>query len=465
MAQQISGLVSGLDTASIINALMNVAKLPQMQLTDKKNDLSRLVTALQALNSKTSSLADSAQKAADPASWSVLGAKASSDAVTASVRPNATPTSVTFSVDQVAQSQISLSGSFGTVADLTGGAATLSLKVGGTVTEIDVTGITSPADLAAAISRSDAGVAASITSSTDSFGTQTYRLQLTGQNTGADQAFSLYAGDAAAVAGGTATEVSLVSARTAQDAQVTLWPGSAAQQSLTSASNTFTDLLTGLDVTVTRASTDPVTIDVASDTEALTKLGSNLVSQLNQVLSEIASQTATKTSTDSKGNPVVTGGVLSGNSGVRMLVLDLTQAGSRDVDGVSPASIGITLGKDGTFTIDEAKLATALAEDPSRVQAVLSGIAERVDQVATRASDKYDGTLTAQITSTDRQISDLGTRITSWDNVLEVRRNALERQWAALETALSQLNSQSSWLSSMSSALSSLSSSSSSSKS
>ncbi len=462
MPQQISGLVSGLDTAGIVNSLMNVAKLPQLQLTDKKNDLSKLVTALQALNSKTASLADSAKKAVNPASWSVLGAKVSSDAATASVRSNGAPTSVTFSVDRLAQSQISLSDSFGSVADLTGGASKLSLKVGDTVTEIDVSGATSPADLAAAISRSDAGVAASVTSSTDAFGTQTYRLQLTGKTTGADQTFSLYAGDAAAVAGGTASEVSLTTARTAQDAQVTLWPGSAAQHSVSSSSNKFTDLLTGLDVTVTKSGGDPVTVDVASDTEALTKLGSNLVSQLNQVLSEIATQTASKTTTDSSGNPRVTGGVLSGNTGARMLALDLTQAASRDVNGVSPSSLGITLNKDGTFSIDEAKFSAAVTDDPSRVQSILTGIADRVDRVATRASDKYDGTLTAQITSTDRQIDDLGTRITNWDSVLEVRRGALERQWATLETTLSQLNSQSSWLSSMSSALSSLNSSSSS---
>lgn len=456
MPQQISGLVSNLDTPAIIDALMNVAKLPQMQLTDKKDGLSKLVTALQALNSKTASLADSAKKAADPASWAVLGAKLSSESVTASVRSNAAPTSLSFSVDKVAQSQISLSGSFGSIADLTGGASTLSLKVGDTVTEIDLSGITSPADLAAAVSRSSAGVAASITSSTDSSGNQTYRLQLTGKNTGADQAFSVYLGDAAAVAGGTATQMSTTSARAAQDAQVTIWPGSAAQQSITSSSNTFKDLITGVDVTVSKVSTDPVNLDVARDTEALTKLGTNLVSQLNQVLSEIASQTASTTKTDADGKTVVTGGVLSGNTGIRMLTLDLTQAGFRDINGVSPTSIGISLNKDGTFAIDEKKFAAALADDPSKVQAVLSGIADRVNQVASRASDKVDGTLTAQITAADRQIGDLGTRITNWDSALEVRRTSLERQWSQLEVALSKLNSQSSWLTSMSSALNSL---------
>ncbi|MCL2454509.1 MAG: flagellar filament capping protein FliD [Micrococcales bacterium] len=449
----ISGLVSGLDSAAIVNAMMNVERLPQQQLMGTRSDLTRLVTALQSLNAKTASLGEAAGKAANQTSWDALSAKSSSDAVTASVRANGSPTSVTFNVDRVAQSQISLSGSFSSVADLTGGASTLSLKTGDTVTQIDVSGITSPADLAAAISRSDAGVAASVTSSTDSFGNQTFRLQLTGTQTGADQSFTLYAGDADAVQAGTATQLSLVEARAAQDAQVTLWAGTPAAQTVTSASNTFTDLLTGLDVTVVRASADPVTVDVARDTDALTRLGSDLVSQLNQVLSEISSQTAVTSSTDARGNPTVSAGVLAGNSVVRSLSQDLMQAGSRDINGVSPSDVGIVFNKDGTFTFDAEKFAAALADDPARVQAVVSGIAERVNQVATTASDRHDGTLTQRINSDNDRIRDLSDRIAGWDNVLELRRTTLERQWAALETALSRLQSQSSWLTSMSATL------------
>ncbi|MCL2423281.1 MAG: flagellar filament capping protein FliD [Micrococcales bacterium] len=441
---QISGMVSGLDTASIINSLMNVEKLPQLQLGDKRTSLTKMVTALQAVNARVASLAENAAKAAKPQSWEALSATSSTTSVTAAAGATASATSLTFSVDKVASSQVSLTDAFTEIADLTGGALPLTLRVGDNATEIDMTDVQNVADLAVAINKSGAGVSASVVSVPGGDGTSVYRLQLTGKNTGADQAFSLQAGG---------SDVALTTARAASDAQITLWPGSGAEQTVTSSSNTFKDLLTGLDVTITKVEEDPVTLDVRRDTAALTKLGSNLVSQLNQVLGEIKNHTTATTTTDSRGNPIVSPGVLSSNSGVRRLSQDLVQAGSLDVDGRSPSEIGITVNKDGTFTFDEKKFAEAMAADPARVQSMLTAISERVDKVATAASDKVTGTITQQITSSDKQISDLNTRITSWDSVLTLRREALERQWANLETALSKLNSQSSWLTSVTAAM------------
>jgi flagellar hook-associated protein 2 len=271
-------------------------------------------------------------------------------------------------------------------------------------------------------------------------------LQLTGQTSGADNTFSIYQGTEDEVTAGTATEVSLTQTRAAQDAQLTLWSGTDEEQTVTSSSNTFSDLLTGVDITVTEVESDEVTVTVGQDTDAIAALGSNLVEQLNQALSEIASQTASTTVTNDDGTTSVTGGVLSGNSLVRNLSQQLAEAGSYDVDGVSPSTIGITIDSEGTFTFDEDTFAAALASDPEGTQALLTAIASRVADVATTASDEYDGTLTAQVTSDNAQIEDLADKISDWDSILASRKEALEAQWATLETSLQTLNSTSSWL-------------------
>jgi flagellar hook-associated protein 2 len=201
-----------------------------------------------------------------------------------------------------------------------------------------------------------------------------------------------------------------------------------------------------VDVTVSKVEADPVTVNVARDDAALAKLGSDLVAQLNLVLGEIGSQTASKSATDASGRTVITGGPLSGNGTVRMLSQDLLNAGSRDVNGVSASSIGISVDKFGVFSFDETKFKEALAADPAKVQEVLTALGGRVDAVAVKASDKYDGTLTQLVNSSNQQIGDLDTRITRWDTILTNRRASLERQWAALETALSRLQGQSNWL-------------------
>src|SRR5690606_22370515 len=105
--------------------------------------------------------------------------------------------------------------------------------------------------LVTAINNSEAGVTAmKVSAGKDEFGENQYRLQLTSAETGAASGFT--------VTGLTTTKTS-----TAQDASVKLWAGTAAEQTVTSSSNTFDDLLPGVAVTVSEASADPVTLTVA----------------------------------------------------------------------------------------------------------------------------------------------------------------------------------------------------------
>ncbi|MGO7983901.1 hypothetical protein ACC691_39355, partial [Rhizobium johnstonii] len=88
-----------------------------------------------------------------------------------------------------------------------------------------------------------------------------YRLQLSSSTTGADSAFSVFGGDESAVDAGTATDLltapGAATIRSAGDAEVVLWSGTTAEQSVHSSTNTFEELLTGVNVTVSAASTEP----------------------------------------------------------------------------------------------------------------------------------------------------------------------------------------------------------------
>lgn len=459
----IDGLISGLDTTTLIKQLMEVEAAPQTLLKQKQSQTSKLVTALQALNTKVASLAQSATKVATGSSWEALTASSSASSVSATAGVGARPTEITFTVDRLATSQVSLTGVLTDPAALDDGSGALTLvrtDADGTVhrTQIALGAEQSAADLARAITASDAGVAA-VAVAVDGG----YRLQLTAKHSGAAGAFTLHQGTAEAVEAGTATELDLVAVRSAQDAQVTLWPGTQAQQSFTSTTNTFTTVLTGVSFSVTQAEATPVTLTLSRDDAALGKLASDLVGQVNLVLSEIAGQTASSTTTDADGRTVVTGGVLSAATGIRELQSAVAQAASYGVTyqgkTVSPSSVGIVIGKDGTFTYDAEAFEAALAADPAKVQAVVSAVAQRVADVAKATSDPYEGTLTRSITAQKDQVSDLGEQIEAWDRRLALRREGLQATYAALEVALSQLQSQSSWLASQLSSLSSSSSS------
>ena len=464
----IDGLVSGLKTSDLITQLMQVEAAPQTLLKSKQTGVKSFVTGLQALNTKVASLAENAAKVAKPASWNAFAAASSATSVTAKAGETAQAGSVSFTVDAVAKAQVSVSNvTLDNSTLVTGMPPSVTVRGGdGTLVTVEPTS-GSLQDIAKAINAAaDAGIKATVVrvSGGDN---PTYRLQFTGTTTGTDGAFAVYAGTTSAVEtalaagdGGAslaAMRLDTTSVTAATDAQITLWEGTAAEQTYTQSSNTFSGLLTGVDVTVskvTAADEDPVTVTVARDTDALKKLASGLVGALGVVLSEISSRTAVTTTTNSDGTTSVTGGLFTGDSAVRGIQQQLVEAASYPVNDISPSTVGFKLGKDGSFTFDEATFTAALAEDPAKVQTVISGLADRLATVAKASSDKYDGSLTLKIQGQERLVKDMGTQIEDWDRRLAVRKESLQRTYSALEVTLSNLNSQSSWLASQLSSLS-----------
>ena len=67
MGMAVDGLISGLDTTSLINSLMQAEAIPQTLLKSKVTDSTTYITAMQALNSKIAALADLATKTSKPA--------------------------------------------------------------------------------------------------------------------------------------------------------------------------------------------------------------------------------------------------------------------------------------------------------------------------------------------------------------------------------------------------------------
>ncbi len=455
--QSVSGLVSGLDTTTLISQLMQIASAPQQSLKTKQTSTQNLVTALQSLNTKVSSLGDAVTKAATATSWQALSASSSDQSVTATASSAGQPTQITFTVDRVAQAQTSLLSS-SAIQSIASGQGASIVGADGSVVPLSVSSGATAQQVADAINSSGAGVTAVAINANGG-----YQLQLTAKSTGAAGAFGIYTGAVTKNDDGTvdtsgATAVSLTTVRTAQDAQITLWPGatnpdgSDASMAVTSSSNSFTGVVPGLTFTVSQPTTDAVTVSTSRDDGALTKLASDLVGQLNLVLGEITSQTTSQTSTADDGSTNLTPGVLGGQSDVMFLQQATSDAGAQAVtyNGqlVSPASVGIVVNDDGTFTFDQDAFAASLAADPDKTQAVVSAIAQRVASVATTYSDPSDGLLTSNVTQQQQEVKDLGDQISDWNVRLQLQQQSLEDKYNAMETALSQLQAQSSYLSS-----------------
>jgi flagellar hook-associated protein 2 len=435
----VSGLVSGLDTTSLISQLMQIEAQTQTRLKTRVTAAQSTVTSLQGLNSKFAALATSAGNLAKSSAWSPVTVTSSSTLVTAVAGTSAVAGPLTFTVGHTARAhQLSFTSTASLGATVTSGSTLVRLdRLDGTTVDLD-TGDGTLQGLVNALNGSGTGVKASTVRLDDG----TFRLQVTSTATGAPSDFTLENLDGSDLLGGAVVTAG-------RDAEITI-----GADVLHSATNTFANIANGLTITLGSGVADGtvVNLDAQQDTAGMTKTVKGLVDSINEALAKIDGLTAYDSATK-------TSGPLAGDStarSVRTALLDSVYPS----DGTSLAGVGIQLDRYGKLVFDETKFKEAYAADPSGVAAKFTsgttmGFAGRVQQAADTASDPVDGILTTSINGRKTEIKRMQDSIADWDDRLALRQQTLQRQFTALETALSQMNSQSSWLSGQISQLSS----------
>ena len=407
-----SGLVSGLDTKTMISQLMQLEAIPQTQLRTKLTTTNSQLGVVQAINAKAASMTTSAEALAKGTLYTTPKVTSSSTAATAVVTGAPAAGSVSFTVTQLAAAH-SVATSGVPTADFT-------ITKGGKDYPIAV-GTGGAAGVAAAINASGAGISAAAV--TDKTGAT--RLVLTSTAPGAASSFT--------IAGGGITTSVLTPAT---NAEVSLGTGF----TVASATNTFDTLVAGASITVSATATTPVTVTTVRDAGAVTKAVSGLVASMNTVLGDISFHGKAPVGGQASTSA---GGLLAGNSTLRDLgnrILD-TVSGRLGAETVSLAGLEVT--REGTVKFDEAKLTALLASDPAKAQSVLTAFGETVRDVGSRASSSTNGSLTLMIESNQSRARDLTNRIDGWDARLDLREATLSKKWLAMETALQRLQSQS----------------------
>lgn len=448
----ISGLISGMDTTSVISQLMQIEAQPQTMLKSQLSTTQTDAAAYRDVNSAFAALATAAGALTQASTWQAAAATSSTSAVTATAGAGAAPGSVTFSVDQLATTHALISSA--SVTQLTSGAnlgSSLTLTKGGTTSTItitDSTGTGNPSlnDVVAAINKSGSG----LTASTVQTGSG-YLLQVTAAGSGSANDFSL------TPATGSTNSFSVLT--TGVDAQITLGAGGPTPTKITSATNTFSGVLAGTTLTVNQT-TSSATVSVATDPNAITNAVQAMVTAANNVLAKISSYT------DSSSGSTAP---LKGDWSLNSLTGRVLDAVSSAVGTSSAGSVGLQLTRYGQLTFDPVAFKAALTANPAQVQAVfggttavgtdgipntaddtvaVDGVGARLAVLANQASDSTTGILTGLANGQDTRAKDIQTQIDAWTLRLAARQQTLTAQFTAMETALGTLKSQSSWLSS-----------------
>lgn len=226
---------------------MAVEALPPQQLKDKVSADQSMINALNSLNTRLTLLNGTSTATAKPGANNLFTATTTNPSLAAKASTNATPGSVDLTITQLSSTKVGVTEALTDwPADASGNPAHLTL-VDKTGKQTEVTpASTSLDDVVTAINAAGGGATAMKVPA----GNGNYRLQLASTVSGAAGDFKAYQGTAADVSAGTATDLfaqrTAAVVKPAQDATAVLYAGTAAQQTVTSATHTFTDILPGL---------------------------------------------------------------------------------------------------------------------------------------------------------------------------------------------------------------------------
>ena len=483
MVSSIDGLVSGLSTSSMISSLLQVEAAPQTRLKAKVAKAESIISSYQSVNTKVSALKTSADSLGQLSTWRSIKPTASSTSVTATANGgiDAVAGAVKFSVKDLAKAQSSaLRVSTATEQnpafpdDPTKTRAvwldvpdTLTITVGaddglgtisGTPVIIDISQDKSAKGIQSKINAAGLGVKATLVKVSDSESV----LQLNGAKTGADFAFSV-----AGLENAPSDLNGITQTATAANARIEVGGGDLTPggYTLTSSTNTFTGLMAGVTLTVSKVE-DDITVSSSSDVAGMAAKFQALVDAANGALSEVRTQTAYDPNTK-VGSP------LTGDFSVRQMsqsILSTISQGLSFRDPAAPAALtaptstpeeiaadkvantvnfgslsklGVALDSTGQLTFDAAKFTAAYNADPDTIKTAGIAFADSFETLA----GKQTANLTSSITGRKNDIDSLSIQIENWDVRLVAKREALQKTYSGLETALSKLQSQSTWLS------------------
>jgi len=311
----------------------------------------------------------------------------------------------------------------GAMTDFTAGSGS-PINIAITSTNSSLTGI------AAAINARTAGVTASIVSDADGS-----RLVLKGP-TGASQAFTMTATENPGFEGLSALNVGVGATGTtigssAKDAIVAV-DGVAVKRS----TNSISDLIDGVQINLVGASVGTkVTLGTSSPNANITQSVNDFVDTYNQLLAVVKQETDAKT------------GALSGDPVAKSLTRALAQLtvtrlvpGSGTDAPATLANIGVMTNKDGTLSVNAAKLTAALAKDPAAVEAMFAdgtgasgnGLGAALAAITDNAvSTKYGlGASADRYTKAQSTIADDQAKISDQEDKLRTRLTA---QFAATD--------------------------------
>jgi flagellar hook-associated protein 2 len=440
------GIGSGLDINGLVEKLVAAERAPrQAQITRAQTSTVTTISALGQLKGALGAFQNSLSQLSTLDTFSSRSAVSSDvEVFTATATSTAAPGSYDIEVVHLASAHQVSSQGFASGSSHVVGTGTLTIGLGLSTFQVSVPQTAQTlAGIRDAINTAPSNnlVRATIVNGSDGA-----HLVLTSQVAGASNTISVAAsggnGGLAALNYTTLAPGAYTQPREARSAEVNV-----AGVTHTSNSNTISGLIDGVEITLLEADEGEThTLRIENDTSTVQSKIANFVAEFNSLAGTIGQLRSYEPETKKAGP-------LLGDALLRSIETEVRGKLTDRVSGLtgnfqSLASIGITTNRDGTMTLDSAKLKTALNQDYNGVAAMFAaenGIAARLKSaIEPRLSATSE--LNVRTKALNTKSVDLQKELAALDTRMAAASQRYLKQFNALDTLLSQLQNTSTFL-------------------
>ena len=440
------GVGSGLDINTLVSDLVTAEREPaEARLDLRQAEYEAELSAYGLLKSSLAQFQDSMGGLTDLSTLQARTATSSDSAVfTATAGAAAANGSYGIEVEQLAESHKVMSGGFATNDTLVG-TGSLAIATGADSFTVTIDSSNNTLEGIRDAINGDAnntGVTASILRVDDGVGGTVSKLVLTANETGTANAVSVSVTDG----DGNDTDASglsqlasanLTDINAAQDARIYV-----DGQLATRSTNTIDDVIEGVTLDLAGAAPGTTeTLTIADDTGSIGDAINGFVASYNELIAGIKEMS----SYDSQSGEA---GILLGDSTLRGIQTQLRQGLSNPVQGrdgnwITLADIGITTNRDGTLSVDQDALNSAITTDFNAVAdlfAATDGVAVRLDSSLDSYLDE-GGILESRTDGLESSLADIQKQNEDLDRRMENLEARYLAQFIAMDQTVAKYNS------------------------
>lgn len=441
---QFSGLASGIDSASLIDAVIEAREIRNDIRREEIEFLQSETDSLEEFNTQLLALDDLIEGFRTANNGGISKSASSTDpaVATATVGSNAFNAAYTIDVSSVADTATgSFNNSYASADDVvSAGSGDVTVTVGTGADQVTITatvtgGATTLEQLATALNAdpdADGRAAASVVN----IGTEAapdYRLLVTTLESGEAEGTLAFSADPAL------TELQTSTVDQATNAVFTV---SGITGSISRATNNIDDVISG--VTFNVLDTGSTNISIGNDASKTADELSQIIESFNEIVSFIAENNTVERVEDSNDSTNIFASLAKTRvdddflSAFRGALLSASASGG---EVTSFAGLGISTNRDGTISFDQDEFTEAVSADPDGATEVLRDFADSMSGVNGTMFQytKLNGFIDVAQESNNNQIENLNDAIAQLERQTASQRSSLEKQFANLEAVTGEL--------------------------